>query len=219
MCPDNQIISLYLDEELPSPWKEKMEAHLESCKKCQSALAGYKNLKSSLQQVAVPQNLEKAVEAAQGRVWEKLSARVPGWELIRPVGPVLSMEKLPSMGAEQRPRMIKRVWNRRIMLPLPAAAAAVLLIIAFFALIGTRSLSRPSLPDAVTAAMPDYLQLVGDDQGILPIEDMTGVLQYLSSQEYGDFMVIRLPETRKFSRLGEPALINAADYSRRNASR
>jgi hypothetical protein len=66
---------------------------------------------------------------------------------------------------------------------------------------------------------PDHLQVVADNQGIVPIQDMAGVLQYLSGQDYGDFMVIRLPESRSFSRIGEPALINAADYSRRTARR
>jgi anti-sigma factor RsiW len=41
MCPDRQILSVYLDEELPSPWKEKMEAHVSSCAECQAVLEKY----------------------------------------------------------------------------------------------------------------------------------------------------------------------------------
>jgi hypothetical protein len=116
---------------------------------------------------------------------------------------------------------VKRVWNRTITLPLPAAAAAaVFIIVVFFALAGIgRGTSSP--PQVLS---PDTMAAAGiglDDQGMfpVPVQDMTGVLQYLSSQDGGDFMVIRLPESRKFSRIGEPALINAADYSRSNISR
>jgi anti-sigma factor RsiW len=69
MCPDRQIISLYLDGELPSPWDGKMEAHLESCEKCRSVLAGYRSIKNSLLE-----NKEKTLIGAQERVWQKLTA-------------------------------------------------------------------------------------------------------------------------------------------------
>ena len=193
MCPDRQFISLYFDGELPSPWREKMEAHLESCGECRAVLAGYKNLGEQLREVSpAPQTSPTTMEAARERVWEKLSAHRTGT------------------------RTRTRIWNRYITLPLPAAAAAVLVVIVFFALVGIRGLTRPSPQNQmVTAGIGIGL----DDYGMVPIQDMGGVLQYLSSQDNGDFMVILLPESRKFSRIGEPALINAADYSRSGASR
>jgi hypothetical protein len=194
MCPDRQIISLYLDGELPSPWDGKFEAHLESCEKCRAALAGYRNIKNYLLG-----NEEKALAEAQERVWQKLA--VP--ELA------VSREPRKSMG-------INRIWSRNISLPLPAAAAAALVFVVLFALVGVRSLSRPApvLQEQMTASGIGL-----NDNGMVSIQDMAGVLQYLSSQDNGDFMVIRLPESRTFSRVGEPALINAADYSRRGLSR
>jgi hypothetical protein len=199
MCPDRQIISLYCDGELPSPWKEKIEAHFKSCKECRAALDNYNRLGEYLSDAP-----ESSVKAAQERLWKKLKEREPAF---------IPQESGRWAGGKTK------IWNRSVSLPLPAIAAAALVIIAFFALVGIRGLKSPSPEDAVAALMPDYVQLVGDDQGMLPIQDMTGVLQYLSNQDYGDFMVIRLPESRTFSRFGEPALINAADYSRRNAYR
>ena len=210
MCPDRQILSLYFDSELPSPWKEKMEAHLETCVECRAALARYGKIGDCFRDLP-----EKTVEAAQDRVWEKLSAR--------------GFPEAPERVPVKRNIPVRQILYRRITLPLPAAAAAVLVVVAFFTFVGIRGLKSPSpqntvaavVPDYVQnipAAMPDYMQLFGDDQGF-PSQDMAGVLQYLSSQDYGDFMVIRLPESRTFSRIGEPALINAADYPRRNASR
>jgi hypothetical protein len=115
----------------------------------------------------------------------------------------------------------RRIWRRTVTLPLPAAAAAaVLIIVIFLALSGIgRVAPERAAHDTMASLMPDYLQVVADNQGIVPVQDMADVLKYLSGQDYGDFMVIRLPESRSFSRLGEPALINASDYSRRTSSR
>ena len=199
MCPDRQLISLYLDGELPSPWKEKMKDHLASCSGCRTAFAGYDGLnrKDDLS--------EDTIQAAQDRVWEKLSAE-EDWNLE----------------LSGHSRVVKhsplRIWRGSVTLPLPvAAAAAVIIVVAFFALIGIRGNTTPAAPlmqDSVAA-----LNIGIDDQGTFPVTDMSGVLRYLSSQDNGDFMVIRLPETKNFSRIGDPALINAADYSRRRGAR
>jgi len=194
MCPDRQIVSLYLDGELPSPWDGKMEAHLESCEKCRAALAEYRSIKDYLSG-----DKEKHQAGAQERVWQKLTA--------------------PSLVISPEPRRatgISRVWSRNITLPLPVAAAAALVFVVLIALVGLRGQpqSAPVLQEQIAASAMGL-----NDNGMVNIQDMAGVLQYLSSQDNGDFMVIRLPESRTFSRVGEPALINAADYSRRGLSR
>ena len=201
-CPERQIISLYLDGELPSPWKEKLEAHLESCPECRAALAGYRNLGNSLRDLP-----EKTIEEAQDRVWMKLTTQGTIGEKVVSRSP-----------AGKRVRGLPLQY-RTITVPLPAvAAAAAAIVIAFFALLGMRTGTQP-LPQVQQSMAAANIGL--DDQATLPIQDMNGVLKYLSSQDNGDFMVIRLPESKKFSRTGEPTLINAADYSRtrRNFSR
>jgi hypothetical protein len=198
MCPDRRIVSLYFDRELPSPWKEKMEAHLDACPECRAVLAGYQNLAEGLRHVPT-----RTIEAAQERVWEKLAATAAG-------------EK-PAEESRDRAvyrRTDRRLWNRTITLPLPAAAAAAaLVIIVFLALLAVRGETRPPAQDLM-ASTGFGLDNQLFDQDMFPMQDMNGVLQYLSSQNNGDFMIIRLPESRSFSRTGEPALINAADYSR-----
>ncbi|MDR0497396.1 MAG: zf-HC2 domain-containing protein [Treponema sp.] len=198
MCPNRQMLSLYYDGELPSPWKEKMEVHLESCPECRALLSGYRRIGEYLQDVpkkAITGEIQnERILAAQERVWKKLSP--------------------PTRTQTKAGLRLTGVWRRNVTLPLPVAAAAILVIIVSFAIMGTRSQNQPP-PQNVIANTGLGL----DDQGMLPIQDMTGVLQYLSSQDYGDFMVIRLPDSRTFSRTGEPALINAADYSRRNVFR
>ena len=200
MCPDRQMISLYYDGELPSPWKGKLETHLESCEKCRAALAGYRSLEEHLR------DEPKSLEAAQERVWERLASLEKTLPEISEPARMKPQRQWPGAG--------NRMWRRSITLPLPVAAAAVLVFVVFFALVGIRGLTRPAPQDPVAA-----IGIGLDDMGMLPIQDMAGVFQYLSSQDNMDFMVIPLPEARKFSRIGEPTLINAADYSRRSASR
>jgi anti-sigma factor RsiW len=204
MCPDRQIISLYLDGELPSPWDGKMEAHLESCEKCRAILAGYRNIRNYLSGNDEKALEEKTLSDAQERVWQKIAAPRP----------VIFREGRKAEG--RKASEINRIWSRNISLPLPVAAAAALVFIVFFVLAGARGLPRPA-PVLQDQAAASNIGL--NDKEMVNIQDMTGVLQYLSSQDYGDFMVIRLPESRTFSRTGEPALINAADYSSRGLSR
>jgi len=49
---------------------------------------------------------------------------------------------------------------------------------------------------------------------------MEEVLQQLAGgRDNGEVLIIRLPESRNFTSYGEPAIINAADYSRINPAR
>jgi len=203
MCPDRQIISLHLDGELPSPWKEKMESHLETCPECRASLARYDSLGKHLDDLN-----EENILAARERVWNKLTSP----ELV-------VSGKSDSVTIKPPPQIYtrQRIWNRSIPLP-AAAAAAVIIIVTMFAVFGIRDRNIRGQQD-VMAAIPDYMPIVVNDQGTVPVTDMTGVLQYLSSLDNGEFMVIRLPESKNFMRPGEPTLINAADYSRRHSPR
>lgn len=98
MCPDRQMISLHVDGELPSPWKEKLEAHLSACPDCGAVASGYRDL--SVRLAAAP---EGGMEDARARVW----ASVSRFSVV---------ERAPSP------------WKRRLSLPLPAAVAAVLAV-------------------------------------------------------------------------------------------
>ena len=216
MCPDRQIISLYFDGELPSPWKEKMETHLEACPECRAAITAYGSFGKQPDDPG-----EESISAAQERIWKKLFA--PALVVSEKTafsanqqGEVSGVQKT----ARQRNQryMRERIWNRSVTMPLPAAAAAaVLIIIAMLAIFGLRD-SRPGTQDKM-AVIPEYMQVLGNEHGMVPTTNMNSVLQYLSSLDNGDFMVIRLPETKNFVQAGEPALINAADYSRRQLPR
>ncbi|HAE23586.1 MAG TPA: hypothetical protein DCG47_14900 [Spirochaetaceae bacterium] len=48
MCPDHELLSAWLDGEVPSPWRETIETHLHSCARCSGLVQGYKELSAAL---------------------------------------------------------------------------------------------------------------------------------------------------------------------------
>lgn len=189
MCPDRQILSVYVDGELPSPWKEKMEGHLSRCLRCRELLERYRP--PSLFAGAVP---VERIAAVHERVWHRIEARIAA-------GGNSSKWKSAARGV---------FWERRLSVPLPAvAAAAAVLFIAFTLLWTWKPAASVSAPD-MTLASEEL-----DAPGIVPVSNMGDVLQYLGSRDSGDILILRLPESRNFISSGEPAIIKAADYPRR----
>jgi hypothetical protein len=194
MCPDYHILSVYFDQELPSPWKEKMELHLLSCPVCKVRFERFKQCSEALrtphEEGLTPQL--PVMEAAKDRVWQRMA--------------LLETEKW-GWGVGHN------LWYRTLSVPLPMVAAAVALLVMAFVLTLTRpSAGIPPPQDTVAAG-----EMV-DMQGMIPASDMNGVLQYLGNQDVTDILIIRLPETKSFSSSGEPTILRAADYTRRNGS-
>ena len=182
LCPEHQLLSVYYDGELPSPWKEKLESHIAGCPGCKECLESYRRISQEIIQ-PVP-----ALDEAQERVWQRLEQ---------------STRKAYSR------RYPATIWSRRISIPLPAAVAAAVLLAAL-AFVWVRS-----TPQAATVSgMAFAAEAEIDTQGYIPVSDMESVLQYLSSRDNGEMLIIRLPESRNFYNYGEPAIIKAADYSR-----
>jgi hypothetical protein len=190
MCPNRQILSVYYDKELPSPWKEKMEAHLAVCPECRNLLEQYRTFSFSAlgREEAV---FNARMEGAKNRIWQNLA---------------------PLVEKEVRLRPRDALWRRSISIPLPLAAAMAALVVAAFTL---SFVTRP----APTVAPQDIIAANGiglDLQGITPASDIRGVLQYLSDED--DIVILRLPESKRFMRYGEPLYIKAEDYSRSTLS-
>jgi anti-sigma factor RsiW len=119
MCPDRQILSVYLDGELLAPWKEKMERHLETCPDCRRRLELWRRLTAEPERGAAEENA--ALEAAHARVLHRLEGTAA-------------------------PRRGAALWRRRVSIPLPAAAAAAL---ALFIALAALAVRRPAEPAAI----------------------------------------------------------------------
>jgi hypothetical protein len=210
MCPDRQILSLYLDGELPSPWKEKLEGHLASCPGCRARIESWKRLSEELRLEDEPDRKE--------RVWE----RIIGSSAVAAngVGDAARGEGAPPRAvpafARARSLVMTDLWRRRVSLPLPAAAALGAAAAAFVFILSSMWLkpSRDVVPPA--ASQFASLETAGIDmelRDIPSVVDGTGLLQYLESTDSSEIVIIRLPESRSFRSAGEPKIIRAADYS------
>jgi len=208
MCPDPQLLSIYVDGELPSPWKEKMESHFSQCSACKEKLENLKRLHelfkkdTSARRTIVEKNAASSaadgqekefMEEAKSRVWRKLESK---------------RRFKRSAGAD--------IWRRRLSVPLPAAAAAAAaVVIALFAVLWIRD-GRIKNNGFAQLQEQEYFNLAAEDEfpDVIPAVDINGVLQFLT-QDGADVIILRLPESKSFSRTGEPEILRAADYKRR----
>jgi len=186
-CSFRQWLSVYYDREMYSPWKEKMEAHIAGCADCARQLAAYKQISLSLAPAT-----DELPQEAQQRVLRKLetSGCYSGYETP------IAWRGWPSP-----------IWKRRVSIPIPAAAAAVFMIIAL-AFLWVRS---PGRLGAVNMAITAETEILPD---VIPFLGMESVLQHLGGTDTGDIIILKLPESRNFASYGEPAIIKAADYTR-----
>lgn len=185
-CPDRQLLSVYFDGELPSPWKEKMESHIAACAQCAGHLQVYRDMSGG----PFPQT-DVDVMSARERIWQRLERR--------------------ETQMRSGPFMVNRtLWCRRVSVPIPAAAAAIVLFVALAFILMIRMTNITGEPDMALAAEAE----IYTTPGIIPGADMESVLQYLGSRDSGDMLILRMPESRSFDTYGEPAIIKAADYSR-----
>ncbi|MDR1837277.1 MAG: hypothetical protein LBQ89_06420 [Treponema sp.] len=214
MCPDPQILSFYMDGELPSPWKEKMENHLTECSECRGKLDNFRQLqellkKDTLQELAAVEREEGPVlmeaefmEAAKERVWRKLESK-------------------PRFRSPVRISSSYTMWKRRLSIPMPAAAAAVVIALVSILLFRGGSASQNELKTdyanqisrPITAENTNFSFAAEEEiPSIMPTMDINSVLQYLSD-EGANIIILHLPESRDFSMSGEPKIIRAADYN------
>jgi anti-sigma factor RsiW len=125
-CPDREVLSVYFDGELDSPWKEKLETHLETCGPCRARLEAYRLARETFAPGAIP-----GYAASMERVWNRVAP-----SFAKAAGP-----KKPTAG--------RRFWTASVRLPLPLAAAAglalVLAVAALAALRIPRAASEPQL--------------------------------------------------------------------------
>jgi hypothetical protein len=208
MCPDRQILSVYLDGELPSPWKEKMENHLASCSVCRETVETWKRISGVMR--------DEEDSGSGDRVWERIRRRIEDAEetkrFLAGEGP-----EVPSVRLTGNSSGFGNLWRRRVILSFPAAAAMAAAAAAMVLVLGSMLFRSPQSPVIPNSALSS-LETAGIDMelnDISPISDVSGVLQYLESTDSNDIVIIRLPESRSFQSAGEPKMLRAADYSSR----
>jgi hypothetical protein len=210
MCPDPQLLSIYLDGELPSPWKEKMQDHFAQCPKCKEKLENFRRL----------QELFKEDRAVKRTFVERIVDEPSEPRTYTEQDLIQTKERIWNK-IEKRQCFMPRsgLLQRKLSIPLPAAAAAavIILLLTAFWIRGANQVEPSENTNFILAAEMDNIQEI---PGIIPAADMSGLLQYLSPQNTGtNIIILQLPESKNFFRSGEPAMIRAADFSRNDVPR
>lgn len=89
-CPDSDLYSAYVDNEVPSPWKEKLESHIASCPDCRKRTERYRTIKQCIgagSAVLSGADLEASFSRLAARrqflsphqvtAWNRLTVRIP----------------------------------------------------------------------------------------------------------------------------------------------
>lgn len=194
MCPDRDLISAYVDGEVPSPWSERLEEHLADCHDCAAVAEGYRALGSRLR---ADQAFDEAASLS------RLRSRV---ELL--------LEDMPAAGSRaSRGLRLQRSWSalrRQVSLPMPIAAAAALLVLL---LAGATTLL--ALKPARTASIPTAsIQTVASGE-ISPVAfeannqpaSMDELLRYLEARDGQVTLTINLPSGTTFGSSGKPVIM------------
>jgi hypothetical protein len=178
-----------------------MEAHLKSCPICREKYENFKHLHelfkkdTTIKRVYVERVLDEPSEERTYTEDEMREAKNRVWDKI-----------------EAKKRIKSRVWQRRLSVPIPFAAAAAL-VIALVTVLWLRGETILQNRFRQFDPVERFILSAEEESGIIPAADIKGVIQYLSS-DGADIIILTLPESRSFSRMGEPAIIRAADYRR-----
>jgi len=233
MCPDPQLLSIYMDGELPSPWKEKMEGHLSECSECMEKFKSFKHLqelfkKDTSQKRTVESSghvsegfssEQELMETSMKKVWQKLEAQSNEARFYRTRSAGMNSHRQRQL----RPVGIRQtnLWKHKLSIPLPAAAvaAAIIIVLGIAALLfrgGSVDNNTFAKAKVESADKTNFIPASEEEvSGVIPTGSINDVLQYLTSNGT-DIIILQLPESSNFSRVGEPAIIKAADYTRRN---
>jgi anti-sigma factor RsiW len=188
MCPDAELLSAYFDNEVPSPWSEKLARHIDACPQCQAKLAEYR----ALTQAIAPR------------------ASLPGQDAAKAA-------LLAELGDINVPkRALGGWWKHPLQVPLPLAVAALLAVavvptVSVLAFSGRRP--TPAVADAsmspvqvqaqgAPVSTQDMVNLGSSNEG--NFDDIESLLQYLDSTDSSVTVNIELPKGRHLNYSGTP---------------
>jgi len=188
MSPEKDFISAFLDGEVPSPWKERLEKSIEQDSRFRALYESHAEVHRLLGELPEPDFAE-----ARSRVWEKLQE---------------SIESAPlPVRAGHRPGNPVPVWRRRVAVPLPVAVAAAAIVVVFAAFTIFRFVEGSGSNGAVMAQSVEGLNVT------VNVKDVEQLLDILNGQNKIREVKIELPEPHQFKLMGEPLLLRASDTS------
>ncbi|MDR2522061.1 MAG: hypothetical protein LBC72_05895 [Spirochaetaceae bacterium] len=205
MCPDKQLLSVFFDGEVPSPWKEKIQVHSADCAACRDTLGFYAEVSAALGSGAVP-------EGAAERVWQRLCAA----GCVPAEGPA---------GAARARRQGARasLWRRGVRVPLPFAIAAACILVVTVSLLlvppqktgggaGVAAARQGLVPAGVEQITLDPFDFeLSPEASAASISD---IITLLETSDTSNVVIVKLPGKNQYNSSGEPVLLRAVDYAK-----
>lgn len=208
MCPDRDLVSAYVDGEVPSPWRERLEEHFASCPDCAALAASYAALGERLRAAPLAERVDdEAASLARGR------ARLE--TLLESLGSAASTAAESAGGAAPDEAALDArsvAWRRKVSLPLPLAAAAALLAL----LIGGAAAVvafRPGKAAEIQAVASGEIAPPSTQVRSQPAS-MDELLRYLDAQGGQVTLTIKLPTEKTFGSAGKPVIMRSGQILR-----
>lgn len=223
-CPDSNLYSALADGEVPSPWREKLEAHIASCPACQKRVARYRKLRSLLRDGA-PNLSENQLEASYLKLVAKRDAAREEARIHA---------EADAAGASRKPLKFPGWARASISLPLPALAALIAVAVFVPSWFALRANGKSSQAEGYATIIPAVRQT--GESGMralstsnavyspdLPPETLTAKVidpknrQYFTMVEFarqfasdkelfsdsGGIVIIKLPSLTRFNAQGD----------------
>jgi|GEM_PF-4673944 len=165
MCPDEVLLAAFVDDEVPSPWKERIEEHLHQCERCKVRAENYRAISEKLK---TADNIDSTrLQLAVTQVQWRLKNTLHGYSFI---------DRFPMLAA---------LNSRRVSVPLPIIALSLLLVVFFagfaFGIFGARTNSNQAL--ALKTTLP-----------AVSTGNIESLVSTLSQPDPSQIVTIRAPE-------------------------
>ena len=181
MCPDREILSAYLDGEIGAPWNKAIAEHVASCAKCHEQFARLERTRRIL--------LEEPLrdwEKPMGKVRRAIISRIPPVQEVAPV------------------------WRRRVVVPLPVAAFAAILVLSLGIALAV-SLGRTNIGFVrITKAPAGGTEY----QFAVPADKVEALLKSVGGADSSAESVMTLPKHVRLIPVGEPRIGKEAEFPR-----
>ena len=182
MCPDFKTLSAYFDGEIDLPWAKKIEEHLLNCPKCKQKVSDFYTVSDFLGKYR-----DEEIYGPMERVWKKISI-------------------------SRRDLKYKSIWDRKVSLPFPAAAAAACIIL-FFGVLSVFNFINSFRNDFGTMKITRNSYGVTEVQVEGSIQNLEDILASLEKTKFSDEVTIKLPEESEFFIVGEPVYLKSEGFN------
>ncbi len=233
MCPDLDLLSAFVDGEVPSPWKERIEAHIKSCASCAAKVEEYRKLDAFLVEERRGFDSMAATDRVRNRLGSLLDQPVPGLagktsrhaadEAPKNADGAAPAETdagiggaTDSAGAFSDSTVRRRgglhlyrtgaLWGQNVVIPVPLAAAAALAIMLLAGFLVAAVVRTRSAAPVQTLAAAEIKP--GSNQS----DSMEALVSYLESQNAQVNVTIQLPASSSgYNSNGKPLVVTASN--------